>query len=68
LLAIPHYIVLAVFGIAAAVVVIIGWFAVIFTGAWPPALRDFLVRFANYWLRVWAYVTMVQTAYPRFGL
>lgn len=68
LLAIPHYIVLFVFGIGAAVVLVIGWFAVIFTGAWPTGMRDFLVRLQNYWLRVWTYVTMVQNDYPRFGL
>jgi len=68
-LAIPHYVVLAIFGIGAAVVAVIGWFAVLFTGRWPEGMRDFLVRFANYYYRVWAYVSMVHTAeYPRFGL
>jgi hypothetical protein len=68
LLAIPHYLVLAVFGIAAAVVAVIAWFAVLFTGAWPQGMRDFLVSYANYYLRVWVYVAMVDTKYPRFGL
>jgi hypothetical protein len=67
-LAIPHYVVLFVFGIGAAVIAIIGWFAVLFTGRWPQGWRDFLVRFDNYWLRIWVYVTMVDTTYPRFGL
>lgn len=67
-LAIPHYLMLAVFGIAAFVVLIVGWFAVLFTGAWPHAQRDFLVRVDNYYLRVWAYVTMTVKDYPRFGL
>ena len=35
LLAIPHYIVLAVLYIAAAVVVIVAWFAILFTGRYP---------------------------------
>ena len=67
-LAIPHYLVIAIIGIAAAVVAIVGWFAVLFTGAWPSGMRDFLVRFANYYYRVWIYVVMVETRYPRFGL
>ncbi len=67
-LAFPHDIVLAFIGIAAFMVLIIGWFAVLFTGAWPRGMRDFLVRFGNYYLRVWAYTTMVYTTYPRFGL
>jgi len=69
LLAIPHYIVVTVIGIGAAVVAIIGWFAVLFTGRWPEGMRDFLVRFANYYYRVWAYVSMARPDdYPRFGL
>ena len=66
--AIPHYIVLMVFFIGALVVAVIGWFAVLFTGTWPRAMRDFLVRVSNYYFRVWAYVTMVQNDYPKFGL
>ena len=68
ILAIPHYIVLVVFGVAAFVIAIIGWFAVLFTGAWPQAMRDFLANVGNYYLRVWVYVAMVETTYPRFGL
>jgi hypothetical protein len=68
LLAIPHYVVLIVYGIAAAVVAIVGWFAVLFTGAWPRGMRDFLVRVTNYYYRVWLYVAMVTTDYPKFGL
>ncbi|NIR37073.1 MAG: DUF4389 domain-containing protein [Actinobacteria bacterium] len=67
-LAIPHYIVIAIIGIGAAVVLIIGWFAVLFSGAWPQGMRDFLVRYGNYYYRVWAYVVMVRRGYPSFGL
>lgn len=67
-LAIPHYIVLIVVWIAAAVVAVVGWFAVLFTGRWPQGMRDFLVRVNNYYYRVWLYATMVETDYPRFGL
>ena len=67
LLAIPHYIVVAVYAIGAVVVRTIGWFSVLFTGRWPVAMRDWLVRFSNYYYRVWAFVTMVHTEYPRFG-
>ncbi len=66
--AIPHYIVLMVFAIGAAAVAIVGWFAVLFTGAWPRGMRDFLVRVANYYYRVWTYVAMVENGYPKFGL
>ncbi len=66
--AIPHYIVLFVFLVGAAVVAVIGWFAVLFTGAWPRDMRDFLVRVSNYQYRIWTYVTMVENDYPAFGL
>lgn len=68
LLAIPHYVVLAVFAIAAIVAAVIGWFAVLFTGRWPQGLRTFLIRVNNYYYRVWLYATMVETDYPKFGL
>lgn len=67
-LAIPHYIVIALIGIAAVVMTVIAWFAVLFTGTWPQGMRDFLVRYANYYFRVWAYVAMVRPGYPGFGL
>ena len=68
LTAIPHYIVLMIFYMGAAVVAVIGWFAVLFTGAWPRGMRDFLVRVSNYQYRIWTYVTMVENDYPKFGL
>ena len=66
--AIPHYFVLMIYFIGAAAVAVVGWFAVLFTGAWPKGMRDFLVRVNNYYLRVWTYVAMVENDYPPFGL
>jgi len=66
--AIPHYIVLLVYFIGAAVVAVIGWFAVLFSGAWPQGMRSFLIRVSNYYYRVWTYVAMVENDYPKFGL
>ena len=51
LLAIPHYIVLFFLFIAVYVVVIIGFFAVIITGAWPAGMRHFVVAFLWCWSR-----------------
>jgi hypothetical protein len=68
LLAIPHYFVLIVYFLGAAVVALIGWFAVLFTGAWPAGMRGFLVRVSNYYYGIWTYVTMVENDYPKFGL
>ncbi len=67
-LAIPLYLVAIVYFLAAAVVAIVGWFAVMFTGAWPTGMRDFLVRVSNFYYRVWTYITMVERQYPPFSL
>jgi hypothetical protein len=66
--AIPHFILLMIFFIGAAFVAVIGWFAVLFTGAWPKDMRAFLVRVSNYQYRIWTYVVMVDNEYPAFGL
>lgn len=68
LLAIPHYIVVAIYGIGAMVVAVVAWFAVLFTGSWPEGMRRYLVRVLNYYYRVWLYAAMVETDYPKFGL
>ena len=42
-LAIPHYIVLVFLNLAALVVAIIAWFAILFTGRYPRGMFDFVV-------------------------
>jgi hypothetical protein len=66
--AIPHFIVLMFFIIGAVFVAVFGWFAVLFTGAWPQGMRAYLVRVSNYQYRIWTYVVMVDNEYPKFGL
>ncbi|MEO6653301.1 MAG: DUF4389 domain-containing protein [Ilumatobacteraceae bacterium] len=68
LLAIPHYVVFALYAIGAIVAVVFAWFAVLFTGRWPIGVRNFLVKLNNYYYRVWLYATMVEPAYPSFTL
>jgi hypothetical protein len=68
ILAIPQLIAVALLGIAAAVVVIIGFFAVLFTGRWPAGLRDFLVGYGRWWVRVEAYALLLTDEYPPFSL
>jgi hypothetical protein len=67
LLAIPHYIVLAVLGVAALVCVVIAWFAILFTGQYPRGLFGFVVGVLRWSLRVRAYAfLMVTDQYPPF--
>jgi hypothetical protein len=68
-LAIPHYIVLAVLWAAAVVVIIIAWFAILFTGRYPRSLFDFVVGAGRWTLRVQAYAFLLVTdQYPPFSL
>lgn len=69
LLAIPHYIVLAVLGVAAFICVVIAWFAIIFTGRYPRGLFDFVLGVHRWGLRVGAYMWLLITdEYPPFSL
>jgi hypothetical protein len=68
LLAVPHYVVLLGLVIAAVVVVVVGFFAVLITGAYPQGLRDFLVGVYRYNLRVQAYAGLLTDQYPPFAL
>jgi hypothetical protein len=68
-LAIPHYIVLFFLGIATFFVVIVAWFAILFTGRYPRGLFDFVVGVMRWSNRVQAYaVILVTDDYPPFRL
>jgi Domain of unknown function (DUF4389) len=69
LLAIPHYVVLLFLGIAALVVVIVAWFAILFTGRYPRGMFDFVEGVIRWQNRVAAYAWLLVTdRYPPFRL
>ena len=69
LLAIPHYIVIVILEIAALIVTIIAWFAIIITGKYPEGMFNFAVGVARWANRVAAYALLLTTdRYPPFRL
>jgi Domain of unknown function (DUF4389) len=68
ILAIPQLIVVAILGIAALLVWVIAFFAVLFTGRWPEGLRTFVVGYMRWVTRVEAYIGLLTDAYPPFRL
>jgi hypothetical protein len=69
LLAIPHYVVLFFLDIATVVVVIIVWFAILFTGEYPKGFFDFVEGVLRWHNRVVGYALILVTdQYPPFRL
>ena len=68
-LAIPHYVALFFLYIAAVVVVVIAWFAILFTGRYPRGLFDFVQGVIRWHDRVLGYALLLVTdRYPPFRL
>lgn len=69
LLAIPHYIILFFLWLAVIVVVVIAWFAILFTGTYPRGLFNFVVGVSRWSNRVYGYALILTTdRYPPFTL
>lgn len=69
LLAIPHYIVVALLGMVAVAVVILAWFIILVTGRYPRGLFEFVVGVIRWGWRVNAYAILLSTdRYPPFSL
>jgi Domain of unknown function (DUF4389) len=68
-LAIPHWILLGFLYLGAIVVVILAWFAILFTGRYPRGLFDYVEGVARWQNRVVGYaVVLVTDDYPPFRL
>ena len=69
LLAIPHYIVLFFLYLATIVVVIVAWFAILFTGRYPRGIFGFVEGVIRWHNRVVGYALILVTdRYPPFSL
>lgn len=68
LLVIPNVIAFFFVAIAALIVSVIAWFAILFTGRYPRSLFDFVVGAGRWGQRVNAYVYLMTDRYPPFSL
>lgn len=67
LLAIPHAIVLWVYGLFAAIAVIVAWFVIVFTAHYPAGLYEFVAGYHRYYGRFTGYVSLLADPYPPFS-
>lgn len=66
-LAIPQIIVVYFVTLAAFVVLILGWFAVLIMGRWPRGLQSFVIGWMRWTFRVDGYLYLIVDNYPPFG-
>jgi len=67
ILAIPHLIWLALWGIVAVLAAIANWVATLIYGKSPDGLHNFLATFLRYQTHVYAYVLLISDPFPGFG-
>jgi hypothetical protein len=69
LLAVPLYLVGIVYIIYAALLTLLGWFSILFTGNYPEVCAEGVVGTIAYWNRVAGYALLLVTdEYPSFSL
>jgi hypothetical protein len=69
LLAVPLYLVGIVYIIYAALLTLLGWFSILFTGNYPEVCAEGVVGTIAYWNRVLGYAFLLVTdEYPPFSL
>ena len=66
ILVIPQAFVLFILLVGAVFCIMIGFFAVLFTGRWPFALQDYVIKCQRWYVRVEAYILLLTDEYPPF--
>jgi hypothetical protein len=67
ILAIPHLVLVALWGIAVYFAFVIAWFAALFTRRVPLSLHAFMADWLRYATRVTGYVDLLANPFPQFG-
>jgi Domain of unknown function (DUF4389) len=65
--AIPALVISAVLGFAMFFVVVVAWFAILFTGKQPRGMFDFTYRVVHYILQTNSYVLLMTDTYPNWN-
>lgn len=68
ILAIPHLVWIFLVSVAAFFVLVVGWFAALFTARLPTGIARFLFRVLRYHVRLLAYLYLMRDDYPPFAL
>jgi Domain of unknown function (DUF4389) len=66
-LAIPHLIWVALWGLAAGLAVLAAWFAALFTCRVPDGLHEFVAGYLRYSTRVTGYIYLLADPFPPFS-
>jgi len=53
-------------GIGAGVMIVISWFAILFTGKQPQGMFDFIRRWLQFSVKVTTYASLMTDTYPKF--
>lgn len=64
---VPHFVALSVLSFLVAVVVLISWIAILFSGRFPMGLHDFVIGWFRWTARVSAYWMSLTDEFPAFG-
>jgi uncharacterized protein DUF4389 len=67
LLAIPHLVVIYVYALVGLCAVFVAWFALLFTGKYPPGLYNFVSGLMHYGTRLNGYCYLLTDEYPPFS-
>lgn len=66
LLAIPWMLVSIIWGLLAFIGVIVGWFAIVFTGRYPAFAYDWVAKYLRFYTRFNAWVWLLTDEFPPF--
>jgi hypothetical protein len=66
IMAIPHFVILYALNVAAEVIALISWFAIVFTGRLPEGFANFQCLVLRYQMRVQLYAGFLHESYPPF--